>query len=154
MATWIALLRGVNVGGRNRLPMADLRRIFADAGCSSVSTYIQSGNVVFSATIKSTDCLAGRIAGAIETGFGFRPGIHLLTGAQLEQAIADNPFPDAVDDPKSLHVAFFDDALEICRSIGKDARCWRDREELALDNEDRGHRRQPERLKRTPGSCR
>ena len=108
MATWIALLRGINVGGRNRLPMADLRRIFADAGCRNVNTYIQSGNVVFSATIKSTDRFAGGIAAAIEAEFGFRPGVHLLTAAQLEQSIANNPFSNAVDDPKSLHVAFLD----------------------------------------------
>ena len=102
-------MRGINVGGRNRLPMADLRRIFTDAGCSSVQTYIQSGNVVFSAAIKSTDRFVRRIGAAVEAEFGFQPGIHLLTDNQLEQAIANNPFADAVDDPKSLHVAFLDE---------------------------------------------
>ena len=102
-------MRGINVGGRNRLPMADLRRIFSDAGCNSVNTYIQSGNVVFSATVKSTDRFTGRIAAAIEADFGFRPGVQLLTAKELEQAIANNPFSNAVDDPKSLHVAFLDE---------------------------------------------
>ncbi len=102
-------MRGINVGGRKRLPMADLRRIFTDAGCRSVNTYIQSGNVVFSATIRSTDRFARRIAAAIEAEFRFRPGIQLLTSNQLEQAIAENPFANAVDDPKSLHVAFLDE---------------------------------------------
>lgn len=88
--------------------MADLRRIFTDAGCSSVNTYIQSGNVVFSADIKSAERFAGRIGAAIEAEFGFRPGIQLLTGKELEQAIANNPYSDAVEDPKSLHVAFLD----------------------------------------------
>ncbi len=90
--------------------MADLRRIFTDAGCNNVNTYIQSGNVVFSATIKSTDRFAGGVAAAIEAEFGFRPAIQLLTGKQLEQAIANNPFSDAVGNPKSLHVAFLAEA--------------------------------------------
>ena len=108
MATWVALLRGINVGGRNRLPMADLRRMFTDAGCENVSTYIQSGNVVFAAAALSTDEFVDKMASAIDRDYGFRPGIHLLPAADLEDAIAGNPFRDAEDDPRSLHVSFLD----------------------------------------------
>ncbi|MDJ0711706.1 MAG: DUF1697 domain-containing protein [Woeseiaceae bacterium] len=109
MTTWVALLRGINVGGRNRLPMADLKQIFADLGCEKVNTYIQSGNVIFVATIGSANRFCGRVAAAIDADFGFRPDVHLVTGKEFEKAITSNPFPNAVEDPKSLHVAFLDD---------------------------------------------
>ena len=121
---WIALLRGVNVGGRRSLPMAELRELFADAGCEEVRTYIQSGNVVFAAGEKDRGKLADRLAGAVEGAKGFRPAVMLLTLGELEAAIEGNPFPEAAAEPRSLHLWFLGadpsgadvDALEALRS--------------------------------------
>ena len=108
MKTWIALIRGINVGGRNRLPMKSLATIFEAAGCKSVKTYIQSGNVVFNARLKSVDNFANAIGKAIETEHGFRPAIRLMTNDELRNAIASNPYPKAALEPKSLHLCFLD----------------------------------------------
>lgn len=103
---WISLLRGINVGGSNKLPMAELRELFAGAGCADVRTYIQSGNVVFRAKDVERGELAARLAVAIEEAKGFRPAIMLLTREELEAAVEANPFPKAVSNPKSLHLWF------------------------------------------------
>ncbi len=108
MKTWIALIRGINVGGHNRLPMKSLSQIFEVAGCKSIKTYIQSGNVVFNANIRSVDKFGAAIGEAIETKHGFRPALQLITAATLRKAIASNPYPQAVSEPKSLHLSFLD----------------------------------------------
>jgi uncharacterized protein (DUF1697 family) len=108
MKTWIALLRGINVGGHNRLPMKSLSQIFEFADCKSIKTYIQSGNVVFNARIKSVDKFGDAIGKAIETEHGFRPAIQLITAGALRTAIASNPYPHAASEPKSLHLSFLD----------------------------------------------
>ena len=69
---YVALLRGVNVGGANRLPMERLRALFAEAGASDVETLIQSGNVVFAATDASAAKIAGAVAAAIKPRIRFR----------------------------------------------------------------------------------
>lgn len=104
--THVALLRGVNVGGKNKLPMKALVALFEDLGCEAVRTYIQSGNVIFEA--KSTEGLADRIAARIEADHGLRVPVVLRTAEALARIRADNPFPDA--DPKALHVMFLRDA--------------------------------------------
>ena len=101
----VALLRAINVGGRNKLPMAELRALFEDAGCADVRTYIQSGNVVLRASAALARRLPERMAAAIEAELGFRPPIVMRSGAELRAVTAGNPFPD-VEDPKLLHVAF------------------------------------------------
>lgn len=106
MQTWIALLRGINVGGKNILPMAELRNDLETLKLRNVRTYIQSGNVVFDAASKSAAALAGKITRCIEERHGFRPRLLLLTPAQLTAAIEANPFPKAVSEPKTLHFFF------------------------------------------------
>ena len=106
MQTWIALLRGVNVGGRNAMAMAVLATVFESVGCNSVRTYIQSGNVIFSSQDKSKTKLIDRLGDAIENQFGFLPSILLLTESELRAAVANNPFPEAVGEPKALHFLF------------------------------------------------
>jgi len=102
----IALLRGINVGGKNILPMKDLQALLADLGLQQVRTYIQSGNVVFQNTEVKSSHLSVLIARAISERFGFEPSVLLLTKEELAQAIALNPFPDAISEPKSLHLFF------------------------------------------------
>ncbi|MBL8830647.1 MAG: DUF1697 domain-containing protein [Planctomycetaceae bacterium] len=108
MHTWLALIRGINVGGRNKLPMTTLSRILEQAGCVAVRTYIQSGNVVFASPSKSKKALVKRLGEAIETEFKFRPGILLLSAADFHAAVPNNPFPHAVENPQSLHFFFLE----------------------------------------------
>ncbi len=92
MPVVIAMLRAVNVGGRGKLPMENLRAICAAIGCSDVQTYIQSGNVVFKTAERSLPKLAAKLEDAIEKKFGFRPPVILRTPAQLRAVIENNPF--------------------------------------------------------------
>ena len=108
MKTWIALLRGINVGGRNRLPMQSLSQILESAGCEQVTTYIQSGNVVFNGNVDSVDRFGDEIGQAIMEEHGFCPAVRLITADYLSGAIASNPYPEAVSDPKSLHLSFLE----------------------------------------------
>ena len=106
MTVFVALLRGINVGGHNVLPMRELREILLALGCKNVATYIQSGNVVFrSGASKKT--LPGRIATAVERSFGFRPRVLLLSASELRTVLEANPFAAAVSTPQALHVWFF-----------------------------------------------
>jgi len=102
----IALLRGINVGGRNKLPMKDLVAMFTDAGCDGVRTYIQSGNVVFSAKRALARRVPALITQAIADRLGLRVPLVMRTAAELEKVVAGNPFLRAGADPKKLHVAF------------------------------------------------
>lgn len=105
MTVFVALLRGINVGGKHSLPMQALRDMLGSLGCEDVKTYIQSGNAVFRAS-NDRDQLAADIKAAIDKQFGFAPIVHLLTFAEFELVLASNPFPDAVEPPKCLHVSF------------------------------------------------
>lgn len=106
MNTWIALFRGINVGGHHILPMKELKALLLDLGCENVQTYIQSGNVVFSSASDDANALSEAMSDRVAKDFGFRPDVLLLTPDQLQQAIDDNPFPKAIDDPKTLHLSF------------------------------------------------
>src|ERR1700690_1811327 len=87
-ATYVALLRAVNVGGNNKLPMAELREIFAACGGENVRSYIQSGNVIFHGLPKMCGVLPDKIHGR----YGFRPPLVLRSIEQIEAAIPNNPF--------------------------------------------------------------
>jgi uncharacterized protein (DUF1697 family) len=105
MPRYVALLRGINLGGRNRVAMADLRRLTEALGHTEVATYINSGNVIF--TSPHTDCgaLADALERAIAESLAVRPTVVVLSRADLAQVIADNPFPDEPD-PRRLHAVF------------------------------------------------
>jgi len=82
----VALMRGINVGGKNKLPMKELRALFEAAGCDAVRTYVQSGNVVFRADAGSVDRLATEVTDRIAANFGYRiPGV-LRSAAELRSA--------------------------------------------------------------------
>lgn len=112
MQTWIALFRGINVGGRNKMTMASLATTLESAGCRSVRTYIQSGNVVFASSSRSKPNLTQRLGDAIEGAFDFRPNILLLTDTDFLDAIANNPFSGAIHEPKTLHFFFLESKPE------------------------------------------
>lgn len=109
MTPYVALLRGINVGGKNSLPMQDLRDILAALDCEDVNTYIQSGNAVFRCDDDRT-LLSSNIETAVEKKFGFTPTVLLLTIDDYQSILSANPFPEAVDDPKSLHISFLSEA--------------------------------------------
>ncbi len=106
MKTTIALLRGINVGGKRVLPMKELVAILEDLGCRNARTYIQSGNVVFRSMEGDVARLAGEIGAAIAARHGFTPEVILLSVDELHAAIAANPFREAEATPKSLHLGF------------------------------------------------
>jgi uncharacterized protein (DUF1697 family) len=101
--TVIALLRGVNVGGHNKLPMAELRAIAADAGFTEVRTYIQSGNLVAS-TLLDPESAGEALAGAIRAATGLTVPVIARTTQQWSDLIAANPFPSAADPGRHVHV--------------------------------------------------
>ena len=100
----VALLRGVNVGGANKLAMSDLKAIFEGAGCSRVETIIQSGNVVFAAPSALVGDLAAIVAAEIKRRFGVETPVILRSGAEMRAILEGNPFLAAGVDPAVLHV--------------------------------------------------
>lgn len=105
MARYVALLRGINLGSRNRVAMADLRRLTEALGHTEVGTYIQSGNVLFTSPETNGDALADGFEEAIARELGVRSAVVVLSRAGLAQVVADNPFPDEAN-PKCLHAVF------------------------------------------------
>ena len=105
MATHVALLRGINVGGRNKVPMAELRQVVTSLGHTGVTTYIQTGNVLFTSTSTSTTELASALESAIADAFGIWASVVVLTRDELAQVLQDNPYPGEPN-PKMVHVVF------------------------------------------------
>ena len=106
MSTYVALFRGINVGGRNRLPMRELVEVLQSLALQNVRTTIQSGNVAYESEETNAPELADRISAAVNESHGFRPKVLLLEVDELKEAIAANPFPEAEAHPKSLHLFF------------------------------------------------
>jgi len=92
MPVVISLLRGVNVGGHNKIKMDALRDLYQSLGLRDPQTYVQSGNVVFRTKAKNIAPLTKQIEDAIERRFGFRPGVILRATGELRDVIARNPF--------------------------------------------------------------
>ena len=97
-----ALLRGINVGGKNKVPMPQLKELFEGLGHADVVTYIQSGNVVFRAASADARAIEERIANV----FGLDVAVVLRTGAELSAAVAGNPFLVQGAETKPLYVVF------------------------------------------------
>jgi uncharacterized protein (DUF1697 family) len=107
MPVLIALLRGVNVGGHNKIKMEVLRDLCVSLKCETPQTLLQSGNVVFKTSSKNTDQLAKSLETAIERKLGFRPNVLARTVPELRDAIARNPFANRSGiDPGKLVVTF------------------------------------------------
>lgn len=101
---YIALFRGINVGGRNILPMKALVRVLEGVGCENVRTYIQSGNAVFQHREQDVSKITSEIGTTILETHGFEPKVLLLELRELREAIANNPF--STDNGKVLHFFF------------------------------------------------
>jgi uncharacterized protein (DUF1697 family) len=123
---YIALFRGLNVGGKNILPMKELVAVLEDLGCRHIKTYIQSENAVFLSNENDASRLSNRISGEIRKRRGFEPKVLLLELEDIERAITENPFAGAETNPKALHVGFLASAprnpnLKILESLKKDS---------------------------------
>ena len=105
----VALLRGINVGGKNRLPMKDLAEIFAKAGCRNVTTYLQSGNVIFSAPASLLKRIPEVVSKDIAKRFGYQIPVLVRSSEEIAQIIRDNPFLQAGKPEETLHVYFLAD---------------------------------------------
>ena len=106
---YVALLRGVNMGGKNKLPMKDLAEIFAMAGCDGVKTYIQSGNVVFTAPEKLCSGLPAKVAKEVNKRFGHGPAMTLRSLQQMLDIVRHNPYVRPGMDEKRIAVIFLAD---------------------------------------------
>jgi uncharacterized protein (DUF1697 family) len=107
MASLVALLRAVNVGGTGKLPMSDLKDICEELGFGAVRTYIASGNVVFESR-KSEAAVKATLEKRLEAYAGKPVGVLVRTAAEMAQVLADNPFPKAA--PNRTMAVFLDRA--------------------------------------------
>ena len=115
MERWVLLLRGVNVGGRNRVPMDRLRGVLTDLGYDDVDTYIQSGNVAFDAPSRPDP---GHLSALLGRELGCLVPAVVLARSELVEVLERNPFGSLETDPKLLHVLFFShepDADDVAR---------------------------------------
>jgi len=124
--TYVALFRGINVGGKNALPMKELVAVLENLGSQNVKTYIQSGNAVFESKEKDTLRLSNKISAEINKRRGFEPHVLLLGLEDIERAITENPFPEAETDPQALHIGFLASApqnpsLKTLESLKRDS---------------------------------
>ncbi len=108
---YVALLRGINVGGKNKVKMETLREICASIGFENVKTYINSGNVIFE-TRKTDDLkLAEKIEKAIEKEFGLQIKVMVRRIEEIENIVKNNPFDGQFENDKDLHVFFLDEEI-------------------------------------------
>lgn len=105
MNAWALLIRGVNVGGYGRLPMADLRALLTTLGARNISTLIQSGNAVFTGVIDAR-AFGGLIEDEIEIAHGFRPRTLVLSRESYTAIVENYPWPEVRRDPTAGHIWF------------------------------------------------
>jgi len=122
VATYLAFLRGVNLGPTNKISMPELRAMAEDLGYTDVATYINSGNLIISST-KNTATVEREISDAIKKTFGRSIDVTVRTPAQLKKILAENPYPDG--NPSQVTVAFLTktpaaDATEKVAAVAKD----------------------------------
>ncbi|HET7173347.1 MAG TPA: DUF1697 domain-containing protein [Nocardioidaceae bacterium] len=136
MTTWVSLLRGINLGGHNKVPMPALRKALEAVGFDAVRTYVQSGNLVTESDHESAGGVAAVVHDVVAAEFGIDVPVLVRSPAQLAAVVASNPFPAAaLDRPRMLHVSFLVSAppaaavqrlmadplaAERCRVVGQD----------------------------------
>ncbi|MEU8761748.1 DUF1697 domain-containing protein [Streptomyces sp. NPDC048659] len=127
--TYAALLRGINVSGRNKVPMAELRSLLEGLGHREVRTYLQSGNAVFTAdrppAAGAEDELAAALETAIEGHFGFRVPCLVRDHGYLAAVAADCPYPAAELEGKQLHALYLSAPVTPERYAGIDPESYR-----------------------------
>ncbi|MFF4116006.1 DUF1697 domain-containing protein [Streptomyces sp. NPDC001714] len=111
MTTYAALLRGINVGGNKKLPMAELRALMTGLGYDSVQTYLQSGQAAFASAHGDAGSLAAELTGAIEERFGFSVDVLVRDHAYLKAVVENCPFPAAELAGRQLHATYFSEPV-------------------------------------------
>lgn len=127
MTTYVALLRGINVGGHRRVPMDALRRAVESVGHADVVTYIQSGNVVFDAAERDPRAVADELEAALHEAFGFEIEVVVRSAGEMADIVAGNPFVVRRAHTKDLYVAFAHDPVpgepKVDRTYAPDEYC-------------------------------
>jgi len=113
METYIALLRGINVNGKNRIQMQLLTQMLIDLDYYQVRTYIQSGNVVFQADNTDTKSIAGKISNGISQKFGYDVEVIVLTKPEFDQICSSNPYAVAPYDTERVYITIFQTQSEV-----------------------------------------
>src|SRR6266704_5734598 len=133
MAVIISMLRGVNVGGHNKIKMEALRALYESMKLRDAQTYVQSGNVIFRTDERDIARLAKRIEDGIERNFGFRPNVILRTAAEMREVVVRNPFAKRRGiEPSKFLVSFLaSDPGEEAREKVRQTKC--DPEELRIE---------------------
>jgi uncharacterized protein (DUF1697 family) len=126
VARYVALLRGINLGPRNRIAMPELREALEDAGFEDVRTHLQSGNVVLESTAKP-ETVARKCEKVIKERFGLEIPVVVRTRAELAKVVKRNPLGKVATDPKRYQVSFLSNKLP--------AKVLRDLEEVAAESE-------------------
>jgi uncharacterized protein (DUF1697 family) len=122
MARQIALLRGINVGGHRKVPMARLRELMDELGYEDVATYVQSGNVVFTGPDRPAADVERDLEKQLEATFGFDVSVVVRTRDELAAVVAANPLGDVADEPKHHFVLFLGTAIDPSSAVeGVDA---------------------------------
>ncbi|MCU1449459.1 MAG: hypothetical protein JWP02_1629 [Acidimicrobiales bacterium] len=122
---YVAMLRGINLGSHNRVAMPALRDLFEALGFDDVSTYVQSGNVVFTAgPKKDTSKLAADIGRRIKKDFGLDVTVVVRTASELKKVLGDNPFLAGGKDPTTLHVTFLTETPATAKAKALTAEEW------------------------------
>ncbi|MEV6838205.1 DUF1697 domain-containing protein [Streptomyces sp. NPDC051133] len=107
MTTYAALLRGINVGGSRKLPMAELRTLLTGLGHTAVRTHLQSGQAVFTTDRGDEESLGAELSRALEERFGFPVDVIVRDHTYLKAVAEDCPFPAAELEARQLHVTYF-----------------------------------------------
>ncbi|WP_329124507.1 DUF1697 domain-containing protein [Streptomyces sp. NBC_01465] len=122
--TYAALLRGINVGGKKKVPMAELKKVLSGLGHGGVATYLNSGNAVFTSDSDDQDALADDLERAIASHFGFDVPCLVRGGPYLRAVAEDCPFPAAELEAKQLHVTYFSGPVTEERFAGIDQQAF------------------------------
>ncbi len=130
----IVLLRGINLGATNRVPMPALREVLGDRGFEGVSTYLQSGNIVLSSEL-SPARLAGECKNAIASAFDLDIGVLVRTRDELGTVVARNPLAEVADNPKRYQVTFLEHELSPQQLQALTSRCAPSERVVAIGRE-------------------
>jgi len=122
--TYAALLRGINVGGKRKLPMAELRQLMDGLGYDGVRTHLQSGQAVFASDHGDEESLAAELAQAIQQHFGFAVDVIVRDHAYLKAVAEACPFPAAELEAKQLHVTYFSGPVDAERFAEIDRKAY------------------------------
>jgi len=110
---YIALLRGINLGGANQMKMDDLKAVFAELGFENVKSYINSGNLAFDTKKTTESKLINKIEDAVESNFGRRVHIMIREQREIERILKNNPFDGQYESHKHMHVLFLKEPMPV-----------------------------------------